>query len=155
MSKHSEKSLEMYFGSRDGETGVPTSSHEDIEKQDLDNSDEAVPQAKSSCSAGTNKDVIDIQGISQEEEDPDVVFWDGPDDPANPKNWPMWRKWVCQDDTDAYRSNANLFAVNLLFYNFLRHVALGVCGGDVNISVIPLLRPPARCDTNHPPRLSC
>lgn len=27
------------------------------------------------------------------EDDPNVVFWDGPDDKANPKNWPMWRKW--------------------------------------------------------------
>jgi hypothetical protein len=28
-----------------------------------------------------------------EEEDPNVVFWDGPDDPLNPMNWPNGRKW--------------------------------------------------------------
>jgi MFS transporter, DHA1 family, multidrug resistance protein len=25
--------------------------------------------------------------------DPDEVNWDGPDDPANPQNWPIARKW--------------------------------------------------------------
>ncbi|KAH8899174.1 bicyclomycin resistance protein [Thozetella sp. PMI_491] len=28
------------------------------------------------------------------EEDANAVFWDGPDDPANPYNWPAWRKVV-------------------------------------------------------------
>lgn len=27
------------------------------------------------------------------EVDPDVVWWDGPDDPQNPMNWPFNRKW--------------------------------------------------------------
>lgn len=26
--------------------------------------------------------------------DPNLVTWDGPDDPANPKNWTMRRKWI-------------------------------------------------------------
>ena len=26
--------------------------------------------------------------------DADLVSWDGPDDPANPMNWPMSRKWI-------------------------------------------------------------
>lgn len=25
--------------------------------------------------------------------DPNIVSWDGPDDPANPKNWTMRKKW--------------------------------------------------------------
>lgn len=25
-------------------------------------------------------------------DDPNIVWWDGPDDPANPMNWPTWRK---------------------------------------------------------------
>lgn len=28
------------------------------------------------------------------ENDPNIVWWDGPDDPANPLNWPTWRKAV-------------------------------------------------------------
>ncbi|KAF2476305.1 major facilitator superfamily transporter [Lindgomyces ingoldianus] len=31
---------------------------------------------------------------SQPIKDSDLVTWDGPDDPANPKNWSMKRKWV-------------------------------------------------------------
>jgi len=30
---------------------------------------------------------------SQELRDPDVVDWDGPNDPENPLNWPEGRKW--------------------------------------------------------------
>ncbi|OJJ47008.1 hypothetical protein ASPZODRAFT_65868 [Penicilliopsis zonata CBS 506.65] len=30
----------------------------------------------------------------QAEKDPNLVEWDGPDDPGNPQNWPVWRKWV-------------------------------------------------------------
>lgn len=26
--------------------------------------------------------------------DPNIVDWDGPDDPENPMNWPTWRKLV-------------------------------------------------------------
>ena len=26
------------------------------------------------------------------ESDPNIVWWDGPDDPENPMNWPSWRK---------------------------------------------------------------
>src|ERR1700761_461419 len=25
--------------------------------------------------------------------DPNEIWWDGPDDPANPQNWPSSRKW--------------------------------------------------------------
>lgn len=28
------------------------------------------------------------------ERDPDIVDWDGPDDPANPLNWPARQKWT-------------------------------------------------------------
>jgi DHA1 family multidrug resistance protein-like MFS transporter len=27
-------------------------------------------------------------------QDPNMVSWDGPDDPANPQNWTIRRKWV-------------------------------------------------------------
>ena len=26
--------------------------------------------------------------------DPNIVDWDGPDDPEKPGNWPLWRKWL-------------------------------------------------------------
>ena len=28
------------------------------------------------------------------ETDPNIVDWDGPDDPQNPKNWPDSKKWL-------------------------------------------------------------
>lgn len=30
--------------------------------------------------------------VKEEPEDPNIVFWDGPDDPKNPYNWPTWKK---------------------------------------------------------------
>ncbi|KAF9872388.1 polyamine transporter 3 [Colletotrichum karsti] len=32
--------------------------------------------------------------VEENHEEPDVVDWDGPDDPENPMNWPESRKWV-------------------------------------------------------------
>lgn len=32
--------------------------------------------------------------MAAEDDDPNLVGWDGPDDPQNPMNWPQWRKNV-------------------------------------------------------------
>jgi hypothetical protein len=32
--------------------------------------------------------------LEKEETDPNVVSWDGPDDPTNPMNWTMRKKWA-------------------------------------------------------------
>lgn len=40
--------------------------------------------------ANTTDDDGDAGGESSEDEN--VVWWDGPDDPENPYNWPSWRK---------------------------------------------------------------
>ncbi|KAF2443936.1 MFS general substrate transporter [Karstenula rhodostoma CBS 690.94] len=39
----------------------------------------------------------DEEAVDSNEEDPNVVWWDGPDDPQNPMNWPNTKKWgaVC------------------------------------------------------------
>lgn len=31
--------------------------------------------------------------VSEKEANPDLVDWDGPDDPENPFNWPSYKKW--------------------------------------------------------------
>ncbi|KAH7391923.1 major facilitator superfamily domain-containing protein [Pyrenochaeta sp. MPI-SDFR-AT-0127] len=36
---------------------------------------------------------LPIQEANVEEADPNIVDWDGPDDPANPQNWPAKKKW--------------------------------------------------------------
>ncbi|KAI9338333.1 major facilitator superfamily domain-containing protein [Zopfochytrium polystomum] len=32
--------------------------------------------------------------VEDQEDANDLVTWDGPDDYANPRNWPRWKKWV-------------------------------------------------------------
>lgn len=31
--------------------------------------------------------------VTEKDRDPDLVDWDGPDDPENPFNWPSYKKW--------------------------------------------------------------
>jgi hypothetical protein len=38
------------------------------------------------------KDVRDIE--TKEPADPNIVSWDGDNDPANPLNWSAWSKWM-------------------------------------------------------------
>ena len=35
----------------------------------------------------------DYNGLPDEVKDPNIVSWDGPNDPANPINWPESLKW--------------------------------------------------------------
>jgi multidrug resistance protein len=37
---------------------------------------------------------VEVKEWETEEPDPNVVFWDGPDDPQNPMNWSLGRKWL-------------------------------------------------------------
>ncbi|KAL1864095.1 hypothetical protein Daus18300_007875 [Diaporthe australafricana] len=42
---------------------------------------------------GVTPEDKDAQAVTAEgESDPNIVWWDGPDDPENPMNWPSWRK---------------------------------------------------------------
>jgi hypothetical protein len=36
---------------------------------------------------------LDSEKREEEERDPNIVTWDGPDDPTNPMNWTMRKKW--------------------------------------------------------------
>ena len=36
----------------------------------------------------------DEKGDEEEENDPNLVDWDGDDDPGNPVNFPQWKKWM-------------------------------------------------------------
>ncbi|KAI2605568.1 bicyclomycin resistance protein [Hypoxylon sp. NC1633] len=54
--------------------------HDDVEKANA-------PDAPTSSSF---KDVDDVD--DDDDLDPNVVWWNGPDDPDNPYNWPTWRK---------------------------------------------------------------
>jgi hypothetical protein len=54
--------------------------------------------AEDDIAMGTKTDIEAQAGLSADEADgetdPDVVDWNGPDDPENPKNWPMSKKWL-------------------------------------------------------------
>lgn len=57
-----------------------------------------------SAAISTNSDERTLAGDSsrgeeaaveaEAEQDPDIVDWDGPDDPENPLNWPARKKWT-------------------------------------------------------------
>jgi hypothetical protein len=55
-----------------------------------------VEKGVQSAAISTNSDDRTLEGdpTTEAERDPDIVDWDGPDDPENPLNWPARRKWT-------------------------------------------------------------
>lgn len=92
MSKGDEKALGRKVEVHDDGKDQSTSSKDDIEKQEVD-----VASPASEHGSDNEKETRQPQFSPQDDpyimNDPDLVFWDGPDDPTNPQNWPMWRKW--------------------------------------------------------------
>jgi len=43
---------------------------------------------------GVHEKKKDVETSGSLDDDANVVWWDGPDDPANPYNWPTWKKVV-------------------------------------------------------------
>lgn len=43
--------------------------------------------------AGGCTDPEEKRPVTEDEDDPNIVSWDGPDDPQNPKNWRDSKKW--------------------------------------------------------------
>lgn len=71
----------------DGENDTPasapvnkddTTSERDIEKQKPNNDNNQQGEKEN----------------EEEEHDPNLITWDGPDDPGNPQNWPAKKKWL-------------------------------------------------------------
>ncbi len=54
---------------------------------------DAAPTAVNSaqCSIRAKEET---EGTSEEESDPNIVTWDGPNDPMNPMNWTDRKKWM-------------------------------------------------------------
>lgn len=54
-----------------------------------------IEKGAQSAAMSTNSDDRTLAGevAPETERDPDIVDWDGPDDPENPLNWPAGRKW--------------------------------------------------------------
>ncbi|KAH9898224.1 MFS polyamine transporter [Cubamyces lactineus] len=51
---------------------------------------------------GTKKDGRNKTEDEAQDDDVIVVGWDGPDDPANPRNWPLKRKWTVALTVSSY-----------------------------------------------------
>lgn len=72
--------------------------------QDDDASHSAVPTARSSDSPATGSekdlesgwttDVPTKEAEEHQDNDPNLITWDGPDDPENPQNWSFRRKLI-------------------------------------------------------------
>jgi hypothetical protein len=53
-----------------------------------DNLERAIDEEKA-IEAGEDKKVE-----PEKQKDPNLIEWDGPDDPENPMNWPTRKKWI-------------------------------------------------------------
>jgi hypothetical protein len=62
----------------------------DIEKDAISGRGSHISSRAESTIEGIDQDQLP----AQEENDPNLVDWDGPDDPENPMNWTTTRKWA-------------------------------------------------------------
>jgi hypothetical protein len=60
------------------------SSESDIDEKDLEKGDEDAEVRRAEES----------KKKEQKEKDPNLIEWDGPEDPENPMNWPAKKKWI-------------------------------------------------------------
>ncbi|KAI9725592.1 MAG: hypothetical protein M1828_003080 [Chrysothrix sp. TS-e1954] len=66
------------------------SKREMNEKEELDSTSDQADQPQRDVEAPPPTDVQKEAEVT----DPNLVSWDGPDDPENPKNWSLKRKWI-------------------------------------------------------------
>lgn len=75
-------------------TSTPRSFHRnnDPEKPSMGEMGKDIEKGNQADSISSDEEAIDSN-----EDDPNIVFWDGPDDPQNPMNWSFTKKWgtVC------------------------------------------------------------
>ncbi|KAL9094448.1 MAG: hypothetical protein Q9165_003298 [Trypethelium subeluteriae] len=83
-NEHSERTLRNEQSKR---TLRKESSDPDLEKQGPNGFPSKTPNQ-----ASLEEESEESHGVS-EPPDPNIVDWDGPDDPMNPMNWPAGRRW--------------------------------------------------------------
>jgi multidrug resistance protein len=81
----SEKATEAYHQGHDAD-GIP----EDSFSKDVEKGIHSHAQ-----STHTDEGTLsgEVPAVDEEAPDPNIVDWEGPDDPKNPQNWPTKRKW--------------------------------------------------------------
>ncbi|KAF7874098.1 hypothetical protein EAF04_002770 [Stromatinia cepivora] len=113
-----EQDLNKAVGTN-SDTGRMSNEHEHVNEERWNDSDsidtepfpgqctDEEPSGGSSHTTTLAKEDVDVEAQGEkeketalslkrekEEHDPNLITWDGPDDPDNPMNWPMKKKWV-------------------------------------------------------------
>jgi hypothetical protein len=65
-----------------------------IHSRDTSQPDDAAYKYDVENQLGHDNNGFDTATHEEAPKDPDIVDWDGPDDPANPMNWPSTKKFV-------------------------------------------------------------
>jgi hypothetical protein len=75
-------------------------SEKDQNQRDEDGQEDIIPEVRDGIAderdveAGPALEKSKTTRSGRSARDPNLVAWDGPDDPENPKNWTMKRKWA-------------------------------------------------------------
>lgn len=80
-----------------GLSGNDTASEEGVEKEsgrDGDVEISGAPPSERDLEAGKLEKIKTTGSKRSRTRDPNLVSWEGPDDPENPKNWAFRRKWA-------------------------------------------------------------
>ncbi|KAG9591916.1 MFS multidrug transporter-like protein, partial [Aureobasidium melanogenum] len=104
-SDYEQEGVEEEESEHDGSHGLSQQSSSDLdtnkEKRALDEPDEVFlepfgAETALDIEAQSEKDAprLSRKSTSKSVKDPNLVTWDGPDDPENPKNWGKGRKWA-------------------------------------------------------------
>ncbi|KAJ9658301.1 hypothetical protein H2201_007860 [Coniosporium apollinis] len=73
----------------------PSTAASSVYNESLSRDDTSCPQYQSSDEESGKVERSSLGSSETETKaDPNIVTWDGPEDPANPKNWSRQRKWV-------------------------------------------------------------
>jgi multidrug resistance protein len=75
---------EAYEQGHDADSRIP----EDTLRKDVEKGVESHAH-----STHTDDRTLSVGAPAEQERDPNIIDWDGPNDPANPQNWPAKKKW--------------------------------------------------------------
>ncbi len=79
-----EKSREAYIQGHDPDSVPEDSFAKDVEKGTESHAQSMFADAKTQSDQESNQEYV--REAEEQQPDPDLVDWDGPDDPANPQN---------------------------------------------------------------------
>lgn len=81
------------YNNADLEKAATSASHRSSKRQPSRQQSESAKSSKSDSDKDVEKGDKDKEG-DEEEKDPNLITWNGDDDPENPQNFPKWRKWL-------------------------------------------------------------